>query len=139
MSNYEVKHLEEIPNFSTVVPAANQLEYHPHFRRQDIKDYCAKHGIFFQAFSSLGRYKPELIADPVVVKIAQNHKTTVEETLLAFATSQGVGIVPKSTNPERIAKNFNAFNVKLNQNEIDELNSINVDSHYIRCTGWLVV
>lgn len=48
VSNYEVRHLQEMPAFSQTVPAVNQLEYHPHFRRDDIRKYCKEHGIFFQ-------------------------------------------------------------------------------------------
>lgn len=52
VSNYEIDHLEEIVNFGKKVPAVNQVEYHPHFRRPQLKDYCAKHGIFFQVLIS---------------------------------------------------------------------------------------
>ncbi|CAD5227405.1 unnamed protein product [Bursaphelenchus xylophilus] len=138
VSNYEVHHMKEIPEYSRTVPAVNQLEYHPHFKRQDIKDYCKQIGTFFQAFSSLGRYQPELVNDPVVTGLAKKYNTTIEQVLLSFATSQNVGIVPKSTNPERIEANFKVINFKLSPEDIEQLNSINVDQHYIRCTGWLV-
>lgn len=91
-----------------------------------------------QAFSSLGRYKDELINDPVVVALSKKYNTTVERVLLSFATSQRVGIVPKSTNPQRIADNFSVLELKLAPEDVQQLNSIDVDQHYIRCTGWLV-
>ncbi|CAD5221261.1 unnamed protein product [Bursaphelenchus okinawaensis] len=138
VSNYEVRHLKEIPEYSSTVPAVNQLEYHPHFRRQDIKDYCKEHGIFFQAFSSLARYEPALINDPLVNELAKKYNTSIEQVLLSFATSQNVGIVPKSTNPGRIEANFQVVNFKLSDEDVEKLNNINVDKHYIRCTGWLV-
>jgi len=59
------------------VPAVNQVEYHPHFRRPALKKYCEERGIFFQAFSSLARMHPDLIGDPVVVKLAEKHNTSV--------------------------------------------------------------
>jgi diketogulonate reductase-like aldo/keto reductase len=31
-------------------PAVNQLEFHPHFRREDVRKYCQEKGIFFQVF-----------------------------------------------------------------------------------------
>ncbi|KAI6234618.1 Aldo keto reductase domain containing protein [Aphelenchoides fujianensis] len=130
--------MEEMPAYSKTVPAVNQVEYHPHFRRDDIKEYCKKHGIYFQAFSSLGRQEPALINDPVVVELAKKHNTSVEQILLSFATSQGIGIVPKSTTPARIASNFQVLELKLDDEELKRLNSIDKNGHYIRCTGWLV-
>jgi diketogulonate reductase-like aldo/keto reductase len=57
---------------------------------------------------------------------------------MSFALSQSIGIVPKSTSPERIRDNFNVLELKLAQEDLDRLNSIDKDGHYIRCTGWLV-
>ncbi|KAI6187114.1 Aldo-ket-red domain-containing protein [Aphelenchoides besseyi] len=153
VSNYEVRHMEELPAYQTIVPAVNQVEYHPHFQRRDIKEYCKKHGIFFQAYSSLGRQEPALVNDSVIVEIAKKYNTTVEvcialhlkqphinfqQILLAFATNQSIGIVPKSTTPERIRNNWKVLEVTLNEEDLKRLNSIDKDQHYIRCTPWLV-
>ncbi|KAI1715736.1 aldo/keto reductase family domain-containing protein [Ditylenchus destructor] len=138
ISNYEVNHIEEMSQYSQKVPAVNQVEYHPHFRRQQLKEYCSKRGIFFQAFSSLGRHHPDLIGDPVVVELVQKYNTTPQIVLLSFATSQNVGVVPKSENPDRIRDNLKCLELHLTSEEIQELNSIDKDQHYIRCTGWLV-
>lgn len=64
--------------FSQKIPAVNQVEYTPHFKRKELKQYCDDHQIFFQAFSSLGRQKPELLNDPVVKKLAEKYKVTVQ-------------------------------------------------------------
>lgn len=138
VSNYEVRHVEEIEKYSDVVPAVIQEEYHPHFRREELKKYCAEKGIFFQAFSSLGRHHQDLIGDRLVVELAEKYNTTVQLLLLAYATSQGVGIVPKSENPERIKENFTCLQIQLSKEDIDRLNSVPKDQHYIRTTGWLV-
>jgi len=138
ISNYEVRHMEELPTFSQIVPAVNQVEYHPHFRRNEIKEYCKKHGIFFQAFSSLGRHHPDLIGDPVIEDLAKKYNTSAQQILLSYATSQSVGIVPKSTSPDRIRENFKVLELTLTEDDLKRLNSIDKDGHYIRCTGWLV-
>lgn len=48
VSNYEITHIEEIKEFSSTIPAVNQVEFHPHFTRAKLKDYCDREGIFFQ-------------------------------------------------------------------------------------------
>ena len=48
VSNYEVRHLVEMEGYATRKPAVNQAEFHPHFRRADIREYCASNGIYFQ-------------------------------------------------------------------------------------------
>ena len=58
--------------------------------------------------------------------------------LLSFATSQSIGIVPKSTSPDRIRANWAVLKLKLSDDDVRRLASIDVDQHYIRCTGFLV-
>ncbi|KIH46356.1 glyoxal reductase domain protein, partial [Ancylostoma duodenale] len=106
VSNYESRHIEEIKAYGKLMPCANQVEYHPHFTRDELREYCKKEGVFFQAFSSLARYKPELIEDPAVVAMAKKRNALVPVLLFSWALSQGVGIVPKSATPQRIIDNF---------------------------------
>ncbi|KAL6738481.1 hypothetical protein Aduo_012025 [Ancylostoma duodenale] len=138
VSNYESRHIEEIKAYGKLMPCANQVEYHPHFTRDELREYCKKEGVFFQAFSSLARYKPELIEDPAVVAMAKKHNASVPVLLLSWALSQGVGIVPKSATPQRIIDNFEVTNLMLDEDEIESLHKLNRDQNYIRCAGWLV-
>ncbi|KAK6025044.1 glyoxal reductase family protein [Ostertagia ostertagi] len=48
VSNYEIRHIEEIKEYSKMVPCANQVEIHPHFTREELRQYCKKEGIFMQ-------------------------------------------------------------------------------------------
>ncbi|GMT23825.1 hypothetical protein PFISCL1PPCAC_15122, partial [Pristionchus fissidentatus] len=138
VSNYEIQHIEEIKEFGKEMPVANQVEYHPHFTREELKEYCKKEGIFFQAFSSLGRQEPALIEDEDLVSIAKSKGVSVQLVLLAWAVSQGVGIVPKSASPNRIIDNWKVLDVSLTEEEVNRLASKNLGKNYIRCTGWLV-
>ncbi|XGW27341.1 hypothetical protein V3C99_007720 [Haemonchus contortus] len=81
VSNYEPRHLEEIKSYGKMMPCANQVEYHPHFTRNELREYCKKEGIFFQAFASLARQAPALVNDEVVVNLAKTRKTTVSVLL----------------------------------------------------------
>uniref|UniRef100_F1L2U3 Aldose reductase B n=1 Tax=Ascaris suum TaxID=6253 RepID=F1L2U3_ASCSU len=139
VSNYEINHLEEIKAFGKMMPAVNQIEFHPHFTRQSLHDYCDKEGVFFQAFSSLARNHEDLIGDPVIKRIAEKHATSPQLVLLAWAHGIGVGIVPKSANPSRVVENFKVVELKLSQEELAEIGKLNRNKHYIRCDGWNVL
>lgn len=139
VSNYESQHIEEIKTYGKMMPCANQVEYHPHFTRDELKEYCSKEGIFFQAFSSLARLQPELVQDPVLLDLVKKHSTTVTMVLLSWALSQGVGIIPKSATPERIVENLKVTELELSQEEIELLHKLNRNQNYIRCCGWRVL
>ncbi|VDD87872.1 unnamed protein product [Enterobius vermicularis] len=140
VSNYEITHIEEIKEFSSTIPAVNQVEFHPHFTRAKLKDYCDREGIFFQVgILSVYVFHPELINDPIVVKAAKAHDTSVPMVLLAWPLNIGVGIVPKSSNPDRVIENIKVADIKLTEDEVKEFSRLNKDKHYIRCDGWNVL
>lgn len=53
VSNFEARHMEEVSKINGVIPAVNQIEYHPHFTRESIHHYCNQHGVFVQVQISL--------------------------------------------------------------------------------------
>uniref|UniRef100_A0A915PIJ1 NADP-dependent oxidoreductase domain-containing protein n=1 Tax=Setaria digitata TaxID=48799 RepID=A0A915PIJ1_9BILA len=109
VSNYEVKHIKEIQSFGRMMPSVNQVEFHPHFTRNELREYCKSMGIFFQAYSSLARNHPDLMGDSMIVKTAETHNSAPQLIVLAWALSLGVGVIPKSSNPERVINNFKAW------------------------------
>ncbi|CAI2354853.1 unnamed protein product [Caenorhabditis sp. 36 PRJEB53466] len=135
VSSYEVRHLEELKD-EAEEPVVNQVEYHPHFTRKELKDYCTSHGIFFQAFSSLARHNEALFSAPIVTQLAEKYHVPKTTILLSWATSQGVGVIPKSTNSERLRQNLKV--VKLSDEDVEAISALNLNKHYVRTTGWLV-
>jgi len=130
VSNFNVDHLEEmigIDGYAHKPPAVNQVCFNPHNRQRELKEYCEAKGIFFQAYSSLGKMHPDLVSEKVIVELAEKHKTSVPNILLSFATSQRVGVIPKSENPQRIRDNLQCFDVHLSKEDIMEINSIPKD------------
>lgn len=54
VSNFVIRHLEDLKKASDVVPAVNQVEFHPLCYDLELLDYCRRNGILLQAYSSLG-------------------------------------------------------------------------------------
>ena len=53
VSNFEIRHLEELAKISNVVPAVNQIECHPLCYPKELIDYCQSRGIQIQAYAPL--------------------------------------------------------------------------------------
>ncbi|EGT57748.1 hypothetical protein CAEBREN_19645 [Caenorhabditis brenneri] len=138
VSSYEIRHLEELRELDVnFPPCCNQVEYHPHFTRAELKKYCDANGIFFQAFSSLARHNESLFSSPIVTELAEKYNVPKTTILLSWATSQNVGVIPKSTNPDRLAQNLKT--ISLEAEEVSKISELNLDKHYVRTTGWLVL
>ena len=132
VSNYEQRHLEELLSECSVKPAVLQIEHHPHLVQQSLVRYCNENGIHFQAYSSLGTTTEnnKLLTDPVVLQLAAAYEKTPAQILLRWAVQQGIGVIPKSTNPEHIRNNIDIFSFSLDEKDVSKLNSLDTQNHY---------
>ncbi|KAK5970655.1 Aldose reductase B [Trichostrongylus colubriformis] len=138
VSNYEIRHIEEIKEYSKMIPCANQIEIHPHFTREDIRQYCKKEGIFVQAFASLARMAPQLVQEPLLIGTAKKYSTSVASILLAWAHCQGIGVIPRSRSETNLRANIEMTKLVLTEEEIESISKLNLNKNYIRCYGWRV-
>jgi len=49
---------------------------------------------------------PEMMENEVVLNIAEKHGKTSAQVLLRFIVQKGIVVIPKSTNPQRLALNI---------------------------------
>ncbi|PJF17078.1 Aldo/keto reductase subgroup domain-containing protein [Paramicrosporidium saccamoebae] len=130
VSNYMLKHLEEMETYANIMPMVNQIELHPAYYPEDVVGYCQSKQIVIQAYSSLGRGK--LLEDsflnehPQVAKISEQHRVTISQVYLRWALQHGWGILPKSNSPHRIKENANILHFKLSDKEMHYLDSIHI-------------
>jgi diketogulonate reductase-like aldo/keto reductase len=122
VSNFLVPHLEELAANSGIVPAVNQVEFHPFLLQKELLDYDHEHGIRHEAWSPLTRAK--LWDDPVIDEIAKNHDKTRAQVILRWDLQHGVVTIPKSVHRQRIAENAAIFDFELSDDDMRKLDGL---------------
>jgi methylglyoxal/glyoxal reductase len=122
VSNFLVHHLEELAENSGIVPAVNQVEFHPFLLQKDLLDYDHEHGIRHEAWSPLTRAK--LWDDPVIDEIASKHGKSRAQVLLRWDLQHGVVTIPKSVHRERIEENAKLFDFELDDGDMKKLDGL---------------
>ncbi|XP_034413400.1 uncharacterized oxidoreductase YtbE-like [Cyclopterus lumpus] len=130
VSNYTPAHMRELMQSCKVHPAVLQVEFHPRLCQTELRKVCEEYGVCFQAYSSLG--KGELVTDPVVLEVAKNCERTPGQVLLRWAVQQGVPVIPKSSNPDRIKDNARLFDFTLSDTDMDRLSALDCGRKYCR-------
>ncbi|MFK8056452.1 MAG: aldo/keto reductase, partial [Saprospiraceae bacterium] len=122
VSNYMPDHLTDLIANSDVVPAVNQIEFHPYNQQQDVLDTCAAHDIKITAWSPLmqGKFKEE----PIFAEIAARHEKSAAQVLLRWDVQRGVITIPKSVNRDRIQQNFDVLNFELSAAEMQLIDGL---------------
>ena len=119
---------------TTVVPAVNQIEYHPYFAQTEVEQFCREHGILVQSWSPIGGItsyrgsegqETTTFDDPTIAQIAQAHQATPAQVMLRWQLQRGRQVIPKSVNPERIRENLDVFGFELTEDELGQLDALN--------------
>lgn len=124
VSNFLVRHLEELLQHTEVVPAVNQVEFHPFLydQQSEILLYCKQKGITLEAYSPLAH--AHKLEDPIITEVAAKYNKTNAQVLLRWAIQKGGVAIPKSTNEKRMKENISVFDFKLEEGDIKKLDSL---------------
>jgi 2,5-diketo-D-gluconate reductase A len=134
VSNFTPAHLDRLLAETQVVPAVNQVELHPYFTQTDLQRADSELGILTQAWSPIGGItfypgwgsedRRNVMADATIGAIAQQHSKTPAQVMLRWHVQQGRSAIPKSTNPTRIAENFDIFDFALSDDEVARIDAL---------------
>lgn len=134
VSNYTARHLQELLQVCAAedlpVPTVNQVEFHPLCQQPDLRALCKEHDVVLTAYTSLGQNSPQLMQDARVLRIAEAHGKTPAQVLLRWAVQQQVPVIPRSSNPGRIAENADVFSFELSEEEMRALGEMHSDTHF---------
>ncbi|MDI2023396.1 aldo/keto reductase [Paenarthrobacter nicotinovorans] len=133
VSNFMPHHLKQLLAATDIVPALNQVELHPYFIQRDVQETDAEHGILTQAWSPIGgitfypgwgEARRNVMEDPTIADVARKHGKSPAQVMLRWHLQQGRSAIPKSTNPARIAENFDVFDFELSPEELAAIDAL---------------
>jgi diketogulonate reductase-like aldo/keto reductase len=133
VSNFMPHHLDKLLDSTDIVPAVNQIELHPYFTQRDVQAADARHGILTQAWSPIGGItfypgwgedRRNVMADPAIAAVGHAHGKSPAQVMLRWHLQQGRSAIPKSTNPARIAENFDIFDFELIPDELAAIDAL---------------
>jgi len=134
VSNFEVKHLEDIFELNSLIPSVNQNEYHPYFHEDALVLYCKDRNIVYNGYSSVGcpdfmsspptAWKVQVIQQPIIEQIAQKYNKTAAQVVLRWSWQQGLVVNARSWSPVHHMENLNNFDFTLTMDEISNIGAV---------------
>jgi diketogulonate reductase-like aldo/keto reductase len=150
VSNFTIRHLTELLAGSETVPAVNQVEFHPYLYQQDLLAFCRDKGIIIEAYSPLTH--GERLKDAKLLAVAKRYPSaapqpagrwsqlplanrlprgaatkSTAQVLIRWALQHDLVVIPKSSNPRRIAEDADIFDFKISPEDMRLLDSFNED------------
>ena len=116
LSNFKPRHMEPLLEGATVLPAVNQVEYHPGCIQAETVAYCKSHNITVEGWAPLGTGR--MIENPTLISIARHYNKSVAQVCIRWALQNEVIPLPKSSRPERMKENIAAFDFEISQEDM---------------------
>jgi 2,5-diketo-D-gluconate reductase A len=123
VSNFLPEHLDRLAAETTIVPAVNQIELHPQLpQREQIADNTRR-GIVTESWSPLAN-AGALLKDPVLAEIGERHGRSPVQVVLAWHLRQGLVVIPKASQEERLRANLDVFDIELTAQDVAQIDAL---------------
>lgn len=130
LSNFDGSRLDEILKIATIQPAVMQVELHPYYQQQALKQRMAKIGTTFESWHPLGHGDTKLLNEPVLGTLAQTYGKTPAQIILRWHLQKGHVVFPKTTNPEHMQANLDIFNFQLTADNMAKVDGLDKQQRY---------
>jgi len=134
ISNVNTAFVGDVLSYAKIKPAVLQVELHPYLAQPKLIKFCKMKGIAMTGYSSFGApsyleldlAKPHesCFEEPCVKEIAAAHGKSVAQVLLKWSAQQGLAVIPKSNNENRIKENHDLYSFTLNADQMKAISAL---------------
>lgn len=119
VSNFPVALMREVEATGFEI-SNNQVEYHPYLSQAPVLDYVRAHDMFLTAYSPIARGK--ILDNRELQEIAAKYDKSVAQVALRWLIQQErVAAIPKAAKEEHARSNFEIFDFKLSDDEMQRI------------------
>jgi diketogulonate reductase-like aldo/keto reductase len=119
VSNFTVALIEEAAKVSSEPLVCDQVECHPYLDQDKVFAACKKQSMAMVAYSPIARGNAS--GDKVIARIGKSHGKSAAQTCLRWLVQQGIVVIPRTSKIERLEENFDIFDFRLTDVEMEEI------------------
>ncbi len=134
LSNFESERLEEVLEASCIKPSVLQVECHPYYQQNRLKDRLYFYGTKLECWYPIGHGDSGLLNEPLFTRLAQKYGKSNVQIILRWHIQEGNIIFPKTTNPQHMKDNFDIFDFALTETEMAEIRALDKGVRFFNMT-----
>lgn len=124
VSNFQSDRLIDLIIHNDVTPAVNQVETHPFNQQMESAKFMKENNVQIQSWGPFAEGKNNLFQNEILLSIAEKYNKSVAQVVLRWLTQREVVVIPKSVHKERMVENFNIFDFKLNEEDMELITTL---------------
>lgn len=133
ISNYYTKEqVDEVLSFAAIVPAVIQNENHLYYQNTELQEYVRQYGIVIESWYPFGGrgHTSEHFGNEVIKKLAEKYGKSSAQIILRWQLQAGFIAIPGSANPDHIAENYDIFDFKLSEEDMQLIRGLDRHERY---------
>ena len=119
LSNFYEDRLIDLLYHCNVKPVVNQIECHPFNQRQSLLQLMRKHQVVGMAWSPFTRDRQPIFDHPIIKSLAEKYGVSKHQIILRWHIQRGIIPLPKANNVSHMEANFDVFDFKLTNIDMD--------------------
>lgn len=125
VSNFSVENMKRAKELSKHPIVANQMLYNCAYKDEvdaNFVKYCKDNNILIVSYRPIDR--GILLDNKTIIEIAEKHSATPAQVCIAWLLQRDAVTIPKASNIKHIDENFEASNIKLDNDDLEKLDRL---------------
>lgn len=125
VSNFYPDRLADICLFERkIMPTVNQVEVNPLNAQYEAQENMEKYGVKMEAWAPFGEGRSGMFENKTLKEIGSKYDKTPAQIILRWLIQREVIVSCKSTHVKRMRENFNVFDFKLSNEDMDKIKGL---------------
>jgi diketogulonate reductase-like aldo/keto reductase len=132
-SNYNVQSILNLLSFCKIKPVANQVEFHPFYYQENLKQFCDKENIALIAYYPLGKGngarkyieehngEMDIFKQKEVLDLVNKYKKTPGQIILNWIVKQDIIAIPGTSKTDRMKENIESLYFEMDKEDMKSL------------------
>lgn len=122
--NFYPDRLADLCLNAKIKPMVNQIEIHPFFQQQKAIEVMKEFDVQAEAWGPFAEGKFGIFQNEILTEIGKKYGKTSAQVILRWNVQRGVVVIPKSVRKERMAQNFDIWDFKLSQKDMEQISAL---------------
>jgi len=128
VSNFHPDRLIDLIVHNDVVPAVNQVETHPFHQQNNTQKFSQENGVQIESWGPFAEGKNGIFHNELLLSIGKKYNKSIAQIVIRWLTQRGVVAIPKSVRKERMEENFNIFDFKLSEDDVEAIKTLDTNA-----------
>ena len=128
VANFHSDRLIDLIVNSGFSPAINQIETHPFQQQIEAHKFMVDNNVQIQSWGPFAEGKNEIFKNEILKNIAEKNNKSVAQVILRWLIQRNIVAIPKSVRKERMVENFNIFDFKLSEDDMQSITKLDTKS-----------